>query len=70
MLANACEHTRPDDRGCDNEGLCEGYLGLLKSANRPRPEYRWFDNKGRLPTRGVVTVEAGDSGADVGIVRA
>ena len=40
LLANECKQTRPDDRGCHNEGVCKRYLGLLRSVNRPRSDCR------------------------------
>ena len=67
FLANECKQTRPDDRGCDNEGVCKRYLGLPSSPNRSRPECRGV-LQGVCQQRGFVNVVAGDSGAAVGIV--
>lgn len=48
LLANDCEQTRLDGKGCDSEGMCMYvvYLTAIRSANKPRPDYRGCDNKG------------------------
>ena len=76
LLANECTQTRPEDTGCDNDGVCtSGITGLLMSQNRPRSDCRGCDNKGggvtgSVPTSEFVKVVASDSRAAAGVVRA